>query len=112
MEERERGSADQVEGFALSTSPAPTYFFLPLLFSTWLSADPAADLDFLLVRLSRRTLEAALAAFLLVVFFAKTLSPFKPSSYFSHRSLYERVFEINGLVRLHILYVNHSSTVV
>ena len=38
------------------------YFFLPFL--TWLSAEPAALLDALLVRLSRSVFDAAVAAFL------------------------------------------------
>ena len=43
------------------------YFFLG--FSRWLRADPAAAFEFLLVRPSRKTLDALLATFLLVTFF-------------------------------------------
>lgn len=46
--------------------PNGRYFFFGPLGSLWLSALPAAVFDFGLVRLSLRTLDAAVAAFLLV----------------------------------------------
>jgi hypothetical protein len=49
---------------------ASSYFRFLDPFSRWESAEPAAVLDALLVRLSRRTFEAAFAAFLPVAFLA------------------------------------------
>jgi hypothetical protein len=50
------------------------YFFF-LLGARWLNAEPAAVFDVLLVRPSRSTFDAALAAFALVFRFLATNSP-------------------------------------
>ena len=59
----------QVLGYATRDA----YFFLG--FSRWLRADPAAAFEFLLVRPSRKTLDALVATFLLVTLFPLAIGP-------------------------------------